>query len=360
MIVTPSVCYVQFCRLGSYEKSYLRSGDTTRIQIDIETQKDLNTIVQERKTSLNPGELVLHFVSFFKLELSQVDIKRFQVLMHAITVPCLLFSIQAFDDLNFNHSGWMNFKIGGHRLIDIWESISFAIILFLTGTIKDLYCFENHIADILFEDNSSRNCPSCLVSKNVASAVRKRWVIMDVYAHILSVIFTVLAVLLFLYGKPFTPRYLLVENALEQHAWNVVTVLIILLQFAGSSANPIFKILCSICYIALPFIICAVMYEDYQTNEFNIHLPRGNALLLIFVTQLVSLINWLLCLFNCYWRQNNLSNVWYHLCLTAIILVFGCLCYAHVREFKYYTHDGNCTCSCNCTSIDGAVYSMIT
>ncbi len=360
MIVTPSVCYAQFCKLGSYEKYFFRSNDTTRIQINNATQVELNNIVTERKISLNPLEMISQFVAFLRLQIFEVDVKRFQVLMHAITLPLVLFSIRAFDDSNYDHVGSNNFRIGGERVVDIWENIAFMIIFFLSGTLKDVYCFENHIATILAEDEANRNSSNHVVSKKIFDAVRKRWVIMDVYTHFLSVVFAVLAVILFLYGKPFTPRYLLVENATEQHAWNVVTVLIILLQFGGSSANPVFKLLCTICYVAVPFIMCTVIYldENVLNAELNIHLPRGNALLLIFASQLVSLINWLLCLFHSYWRQDNLSNVWYHLCLTAIILVFGCLVYTHVREFKYYIHDR--TCSCNCTSfINGSLYEMI-
>ena len=358
LVVTPCVCYAQLCRLGSFEKTFFISNDTTRVPIDNTTKGNVDKIVTDRKISLNPLELISQIVLLLKVKINEFDLKRFQVLIHAIILPMFLFYIRAFDDSKSHQTGWKNLRIGGERLIDLWECISFSIIFFLSGTMKDVYCFENHIATLFAEDELEQSAQRKRLSKKIFHAIRRRWSLMDVYTHFLSIVFAALAIVLFLYGKPFTPRYILLENALEQHAWNVVTVLIILLQFGGSSANPTFKLFCSICYIAFPFIMCTLVYVDEINKAFDIHLPRGNALLLIFASQLVTLINWLVCLFHCYLRQKDLH--WrYHLCLAAVVLVFGCLCYINVREFKYYIHEGNCTCSCNCTSIDGSVYNMI-
>lgn len=345
MIATPSVCFVQLRTLGKLEETYAKSDNSIKLLVDNTTKDKVDDILSERKLSLYPLELKDQLLSIVKLNLNEVDIKRFQVLMHAIILPLFLYIVQAFNDSKTDQTGWKNLRIGGERVIEIWEAISFVIIFLLTGTVKDLYCFENHLATVLVENESNRNA---VQSKEVFHAVRKRWIYMDSYTHVLAVIFTGLAIVSLLYGEPFTPRYLTQENVIEQHTWNIVTILVILLQFGGSSANPVFKLLCVINYLMILLTMGTVVFLD----ELNIHLPRGNALLLIFTTQLVTLINWLICLFHCYWRQDKLKTLRYHLCLAAVILVIGCLCFINIREFKYYIHERNCTCTC----ANGTVY----
>ncbi len=129
------------------------------------------------------------------------------------------------------------------------------------------------------------------------------------------------------------------------HKWIFVTFLLIIMHASGSSANATFKKICMIGYILLPLLMYVSAYIDEGIvtfdqirNGFNFYQATGHIYLILFTTQLVTVLNWLLCLQRCYWRQlykQYLSWKYHGLCAAALGIVILCLLVVPVKEFEH-------------------------
>ena len=366
MVVLPSVCYAQLCYLGRLEKRFHKKTpdkdkepiDESDSKLQAECGEAVQKIFQDRKVSINPIKFVKEVVKIFKL--NGIEITDFQVLIHAVVLPVFLFYLGVFHS---RHSyqplpvGAMpiwrqRLQVNGIQLLEVWDCIAISIILIFSGILKDLYSFENQLATLVSETESSQSLTKQY--KKIFRAIRERWLHIDVYLHMQALLLAFLTLVLIYHGEPFTPKYVR-QNFDEQNIWNILTVIITIMQLGGSSANPDFKALSIVGYFAIPLITSVFIYIvgdvfelDLNQTTYSFHFTPGNTNLLLYTTQAVSLINWLLCLFHCYWRQSELKTRSYHFCLLSLTLVSLSLSTVAIREFKYVNND-NCTCACDCS-----------
>ena len=352
MIVTPSVCYAQLCKLGTMEKMFLRSEHQVRTRstylraLGLEMESNL----KERRLTFDPVNFISQLKFLVRLNIKAFDIKGFQVLIHALVFPVCLYFLGVFHnsvtDNPHDQSLWQTAQRYGVQVMEVWECVAVTIILFLSGTMKDLYCIENHAASLHSEIPASEKNMDAYkeISKKIFVAIRNRWYWFDCYALFLTIVFFILTLTLVSFGEPFFPNHSPIKST---HTWNVVTLLVILVQFGGSSANRIFKILCLLSYLVFPFFLSVAAYLDkdetkFLPDGFNLMHAPGNVSLLLYSTQSVSLINWLLCLCRCHFRQNNPKNQMFVLCLVAIVVVILCLLFTGAKEIPYMFNNENC------------------
>ena len=363
MIVLPSICYAQLCHLGKLERRFHKktqsreSIDETLSELQAECGEAVQKIFQDRKVSLNPFKFAQEIGKIFKFK--GIEITEFQVLIHAVVLPVFLFYLGVFRSRNSYQPlavGAMpiwrqRLQVNGIQVLEVWDCIAISIILIFSGILKDLYSLENHLATLISETESSQSLIK--QHKNIFRAIRERWLPIDVYLHMQALLLAFLTLVLVFYGEPFTPKYVK-QNVEEQNIWNILTVIITVMQLGGSSANPDFKALSIVGYFAIPLITSVCIYiagevieVDLNQTTYSVQFTPRNTNLLLYTTQAVSLINWVLCLFHCYWRQNELKTRTYHFCLLSLTLVSLSFSTVAIREFKFVNND-NCTCACDC------------
>ncbi len=332
MIVFPSACYAQLCWLCALEIKYLKSEK--RLEFTKGTTLEMENILTKRKISFSPLDFIKQISFLRKPKLQEVDFKCFQVPMHAVIYPCLLYWLGVFSNVPPSDvppsTSWIR--------MDLWDCFAVGIALALTGIVKDIYCIENHVATILVDSDYDQNNRS----KDIFRAIRQRWRAWDTFIHILVVVFLALISINYYFGEPFTKSQETPADDLG-HKWNFLTFLLIIMQASGSSANATTKKICMIGYILLPLLMCVSAYTqgivfDQIRNGFYFYKATGNIYLILSTTQLVTVLNWLLCLQRCYWRQLDkqyLSWKYHGLCLAALGIVILCLLVVPVKEFRH-------------------------
>ncbi len=346
MVVVPCLCYAQLCYLGKLEKKFFSSEETneTSLELSRATRNEMKKIFRERKVSLDPLKFISEFKPLFKCK--GIEITAYQVLIHSLVFPLLLYYLGVFNSSRSHRltgaiESWrQRLQINGIEILEVWECTALSITLFLSGTLKDIYCFENHMATLLSETQATVSRRPTPLSRAIFTAVRSRWQLIDIGAYALTLSYAILTTVLLFNGESFIPKYLKMKD-LDQSVWNILTVLVAIMQFGASSAHPDVKAFSIIGYFALPLIKFARMYikGDGKTSVllqdgFHLQTAPGNILLVLYTSQLVSVLSWLLCLFHCYWRQNELKTWSYHSCLTAIALIVVCLCVVTIKEFR--------------------------
>ena len=331
MIVFPGACYVQLGWLYSLENTYLKQEK--QINISEELKLEMENILTKRKISLSPLDFIEQ-ISFLRIcNLKEVDFNCFQVPMHAIVYPCLLYWLGVFSDVPPSTS-WI--------YMEYWDCFAVGIGLVLTGIVKDIYCIENHVATILVENDYDQNNRS----EDIFRAIRHRWRVWDTFIHIIVVVFLVLFSVFYYFGVPFgiakskeTPA-----DDFQLNTWNILTFIIVIMQASGSSANATFKKIGMIGYILLPLFMCVSAYTqgivsfDQIRNGFYFYNATGHIYLILSTTQLVTVLNWLLCLQRCYWLQldKQYHSLKYHgLCIASLVVVIVGLLVVPIVEFKH-------------------------
>ena len=348
MIVIPSICYAQLCYLGKLEKRVERT-EKHQIALSEEAKEEMTKIFNDRKVSLSPFQFIYRFKPLLKFR--GIEITDYQVLIHSMVFPIFIYYLGLFHSSSTHQpigaiQSWrQRLEINGIQIMEVWECIAVTVILFLSGVLKDLYCLENHLATLIAETGDRDKLS--MQSKKCFQAVRHRWIPIDLYLYGVSIFYAILTLALLLHGDSFIPKYYKMD-ALEQNVWNILTVLITIMQLGGSSASPDVKAFSIVGYFAIPLITLFITGFTQQIElPDSFQFAPGNVLLLMYTTQLVSVLSWFLCLFHCYWRQNELKTWSYHFCLVAIALVVLCLASVTVREFKHYNFNNFCTCKCD-------------
>ena len=359
MIVIPSACYAQLCLLSHFEQAYSNSKYKGRKNQQAPVSVDISQILKERDLSLN-------FYDFFvQIYNWNFNVNRFQVLLHAIVFPLFLCYLGVFKDVSTTNKTTSWLRINDIQVMQIWDPIAVSIGLLLSGIIKDIYCIENYAATILVDNEHDANYSS----KEVFKAIRHRWLAWDYFIGFLAVVFVVLTAILCIFGEPFihnpatntyTFNVTVSNNSLlnitepnnstdetaqsnfQMHTWNLLIILIGALHASGSSANATFKQFCLYGYVVLPILIFGAAYFDEENqkmdqiyNSFYFSDSPGHISLVLFTTQLVTVLNWLLCLQRCYWRQMHKKHepaISHFSCLGAILIVVMSLFCIVIRE----------------------------
>ncbi len=342
----PCACYAQLWWLCSLEEKYLKS-EKFRLKFAKSTKLEMENILTKRKLSFSPLDFIKQVSFLRKCKVKELDFNCFQVPMHAIIYPCFLYWLGVFSDVPPSDvppsdvppsdvppsASWIG--------MEVWDCIAVGIGLALTGIIKDIYCIENYVATILVDSDNNQNNRS----KDIFRAIRDRWLAWDTFIHILAFLFLVLISILYYFGEPFTKSQKAPADDLQGHTWNILTFLLIIMHASGSSANATFKKICMIGYILLPVLMYVSAYIDegivtfdQMRNGFYFYNATGNIYLILFTTQLVTILNWLLCLQRCYWRQlEKQYRSWkcHGLCIAALVIVIVCLLVVSIREFQH-------------------------
>ncbi len=328
MIGFPCACYAQWCWLSSLEEKYLKSEKLSPVTKSTDSELEMENILTKRKISFNPLDFIEQVSFLRKCKLKQLDFNCFQVPMHAVIYPCLLYWLGVFSDVPSSTS-WIH--------TELWDCFAVGIGLVFTGIVKDIYCIENYVATILVDSDNNQNNQS----RDIFRAIRHRWLAWDTFIHILAVVFLVLILILYYFGEPFTKSQETPADDLG-HKWIILTFFLIVMQASGSSANATTKMICMIGYILLPLWLMYVAYQgiafDQIRNGFNFYKATGHIYLILFTTQLVTVLNWLLCLQRCYWRQlfkQYLSWKYHGLGVAALGIVILCLLVVPVKEFQH-------------------------
>ena len=295
-IVTPTVCFAQLqiiCNVTSLTSSY-------------------HTLYPEQQRLLKERNLSLYCRGQPTPTFSW---KAFQPLIHALILPFVLYYFGIFRSK-------CAIQIYGVQGLEVWDCISVFVTLLLSGVLKDLFCLENHLATL-----------SCSNAK-VFRAIRNRWLLTDWYLYLSAIVLAVLTFTVLVFGVPFTPSYITLQ-ADEKHFCNVLAVTLTLLQFAGSSSWCAMKTVSVVaCCIIYPVALVGY-YTGSISEQTSFHIAPGSiVVLLLYTTQAVTLINWLLCLICCYWRHNELKTKSYstYSCLLSLVSVSICLFCIGVRE----------------------------
>lgn len=323
-IVTPTVCFAQLrvvcskkTRTSSYhmlyreEKRLLKERNLSLCCTALRQPSSWKTV----QASQQPRR-----ISSWK------NVKAFQPLIHALILPFILYYFSIFKSTypsqpkNELESWRHKLQIYAIQVLEVWDCHSIFLTLLLSGVLKDLFCLENHLATL-----------PCSNSK-VFRAIRNRWLLIDWYLCLDAIVLAVLTFTVLIFGVPFTPSYITL-NAHEQHYCNVLAVAITLLQLAGSSPWPAMKIVS----VVACCVISPIAVGGYYTGSIGLHIAPGSITLLLYTTQAVTLINWLLCLICCYWRHNELKIKSYstYSCLLSLCSVSVCLFCIVCREFRW-------------------------
>lgn len=201
----------------------------------------------------------------------------------------------------------LNFDI---HLIIVVESCSVFIALLLAGIAANCYYYENTIsryATVLGKEASSLH-----------DSVRRRWVVMDMYAILLPFVLAFVTLLSFSTGQPFTPvpRHPLEVNELIN--WYFWIINLTFLQFLGYSCNRMTKYAC-LCGYALSIVLVYSVEVDMSL------VPYGSILVLLYCGLAALCFNLLYSLCLCHWchaRETGslYSYTWFVCCVLSLLV----------------------------------------
>ena len=227
----------------------------------------------------------------------------------------------SFLSVTIIHVPWFNFDL---HFVIIAESFSVFLNILILGIVGDCYHYENRIATYATIIGGD--------AKKLFKEVRRRWIIMDTLVYIVPLVKTTILALSISTGRPFVSAPASPVQDSDLADWYFWIMVLTVLFALGTSGTRMAKKACIGGYVIAAILMFTVHVETS-------HIPYGSIMVLLYTGMSVYVLNHLLDLARCYYRNIGSCSGWFPFLMIAclILILVACVTVTIYREIALFS-----------------------